>query len=251
VYPTNFTNNNQLVFRGQSASAYDLNLWFNTSGQPQLQLGSGAQSISTTNAFPVNTWSHIAYTYDGVNSNIYLGVSGTFKNVVSATTTSQTFNPAYGFNFGTFTPAVGATNFLFGNLADVRVSNVARYVGSSYTVPSAPFSNDANTLLLLKSLAGQTGTTLEVQGRGLNSVSLGAGRVTNSYPPAPMSSYLLDTTSNASVSYGQGKYVASASSDVGGNYVWNAFYGRNKLRERFDIQYVVTIWIYRLLSADC
>jgi hypothetical protein len=38
-----------------------------------------------------------------------------------------------------------------------------------------------------------------------------------------MSSYLLDTTSNASVTYGQGKYVASASSDVFTNYSWRAF----------------------------
>jgi hypothetical protein len=39
-----------------------------------------------------------------------------------------------------------------------------------------------------------------------------------------MSSYLLDTTSNASVSYGQGKYVASASSDQGTNFIaWQAF----------------------------
>jgi hypothetical protein len=40
-----------------------------------------------------------------------------------------------------------------------------------------------------------------------------------------MSSYLLDTTSNASVTYGQGKYIASASSEyAGGAYpTWNAF----------------------------
>jgi len=113
---------------------------------------------------------------------------------------------------------------IYGNLADVRVSNVARYTGSTYTVPSAPFTNDSNTLLLLKSLNQQTGQTLEVQGRGLNSTSIGAGRVIQSYPPAPMSSYLLDTTSNASVTYGQGKYVASASSEYNqyGNS-WNCF----------------------------
>jgi hypothetical protein len=39
-----------------------------------------------------------------------------------------------------------------------------------------------------------------------------------------MSSYLLDTTSNSSVTYGQGKYVASASSDQTGSYPpWQAF----------------------------
>jgi hypothetical protein len=113
-----------------------------------------------------------------------------------------------------------------GNLADVRVSNVARYTGSTYTVPTAPFATDSSTLLLLKSLAGQIGTTLEVQGRGLNAVSLGATRSVQSYPPAPMSSYLLDTTSNASVTYGQGKYIASASTEQtsgGVAQAWKAF----------------------------
>jgi hypothetical protein len=91
---------------------------------------------------------------------------------------------------------------------------------------SAPFVTDRNTLLLLRSLAGQVGTTLEVQGRWLNAVSLGAGRNIYSFPPAPMSSYLLDTTSNASVTYGQGKYVASASTEQtsgGVAQAWKAF----------------------------
>ena len=59
----------------------------------------------------------------------------------------------------------------------------------------------------------------------MNSTSIGAGRVVQSYPPAPMSSYLLDTTSNASVTYGQGKYVASASTERSSPvyYAWGAF----------------------------
>jgi hypothetical protein len=155
--------------------------------------------------------------YDGTLSNIYL--SGGLTTSVVLPTLSYT--PTASTQFG---------NSFIGNLADVRVSNVARYTGSTYTVPnvadgSGPFVTDRNTLLLLKSLGGQTGTTLEVQGRGLNAVSLGATRSVQSYPPAPMSSYLLDTTSNASVTYGQGKYVASASSEyAGGGYeAWKAF----------------------------
>ena len=118
--------------------------------------------------------------------------------------------------------------YITGNLADLRVSNVARYTGSSYTVPnvadgSGPFVADSSTLLLLKSLGGQVGTTLEVQGRGLNAVSLGATRSVQSYPPAPMSSYLLDTSGNTAVSYGVGKYVASASSEYTSRFTYLAF----------------------------
>jgi hypothetical protein len=138
-----------------------------------------------------------------------------------ATTTAMSFNPTYGtvagaYNYGLYLASE--------NLADLRVSNVARYTGSSYVVPSAPFATDSSTLLLLRSLGGQVGTTLEVQGRGLGSTSIGATQTIRAYPPAPMSSYLLDTTSNASVTYGQGKYVASASSEYDGNTpAWKAF----------------------------
>jgi hypothetical protein len=134
---------------------------------------------------------------------------------------NQTYNAIFPLQLGTWQS--GSPSYLSGNLADVRVSNVARYTGSSYTVPTAPFSTDSSTLLLLKSLGGQVGTTLEVQGRGLGSVSLGGTRTVQSYPPAPMSSYLLDTTGNTFVTYGQGKYVASASSEYISYSLW-AYY---------------------------
>jgi hypothetical protein len=165
------------------------------------------------------TWTHVAATYDGTRSNVY--VNGALSNSMTATTSSMTFTPTYGTAAGAYTYGAYLLN---GNLADVRVSNVARYGGTTYTVPTAPFSTDSSTLLLLKSLGGQVGTTLEVQGRGLNAVSLGATRSVQSYPPAPMSSYLLDTTGNTFVTYGQGKYVASASSENAvGSPAWTPF----------------------------
>jgi len=132
----------------------------------------------------------------------------------------QTFTPTLGLEVG-----YTSGQYFYGNLADVRVSNVARYGGTSFTVPTAqmPFATDSNTLLLLKSLGNQVGQTFEVQGRGLQSTSVGATRTVQSYPPAPMSSYLLDTTSNSSVTYGQGKYVASASSELATYPTWTAF----------------------------
>jgi hypothetical protein len=174
--------------------------------------------VTTGPSAPVNTWTHVAASYDG--STVWLGAGG--RAVPLTPASAPTFITDYSTQIGgTF-----SRGQITGNLADVRVSNVARYTGSTYTVPSAPFSTDSSTLLLLKSLGGQVGTTLEVQGRGLNSTSIGGTRTVYPYPPAPMSSYLLDTTSNASVTYGQGKYVASSSSELTSSYSWQAF---NKL----------------------
>ena len=208
----------QLFERSNLASGFDFSANVNASGQVNFYYG--ASTVGPTLAtVPINTWTHVAVTYDGTRSNIYVSSNtiGT-ANISTTVTGSQAFVPTYSFHTG-YNSVAG--NYLNGNLADVRVSNVARYTGSTYTVPTAPFTTDANTLLLLKSLAGQVGTTLEVQGRGLNAVSLGATRSVQSYPPAPFTSnnvalvgsYMLDTTGNTAVTYGQGKYVASSSSE--------------------------------------
>jgi hypothetical protein len=226
VYPTNIVANFPNIISRSNAATSD---WFLNIYQGTGIVGfySGAVTGASTANFgsltaPLNTWTHIAATFDGVNSNLYVG--GALSNSMAASTMLQTFTPTLGLNVG-----YTAGQYMYGNLADVRVSNVARYTGSSYTVPFEPHpTNNANTLLLLRSLGGQTGTTLEIQGRGLNAVSLGATRSVQSYPPAPMSSYLLDTTSNASVTYGQGKYIASASTESTNPWpAWQAFDGNS------------------------
>ena len=192
--------------------------WSNTTTTINNRANSGLSNLIT------NSWTHVAVTFDGVNSNVYFG--GTLSNSMAVSSSTMWYTPNYHIEVGSWLE--GAYYNLNGNLADVRVSNVARYTGSSYTVPniadgSGPFTTDRNTLLLLKSLSQQTGTTLQVQGRGTNAVSLGATRTVQSYPPAPMSSYLLDTTGNTAVTYGQGKYVASASSEYTNTPVWRLF----------------------------
>jgi len=217
VYPTSTAGYPGIVGRG--ISSYDWTLFLNSPTNSVSFVYGGVYNNGSATA-PVNTWTHVAATYDGTRSNVY--VNGALSNSMVATTTAMAFTPTYNTTIGTY--QLGASGSVFnGNLADVRVSNVARYTGSTYTVPTAPFTTDSNTLLLLKSLGGQVGTTLEVQGRGLNSTSLGATRTVQSYPPAPMSSYLLDTTSNTAVTYGQGKYVASASGEFTNQPAWQAF----------------------------
>jgi len=224
VYPTSFTGANQIVFKGYTSGAtgYDIHMFLTqTTGAPAVYWsGSNGQNATSSTAVPLNTWTHVAVTFDGTRANVY---QSNFTTPTSVTVTNQTYTPSFGFVVGAFSPTVTPFNQFVGNLADVRVSNVARYTGSTYTVPSAPFTNDSNTLLLLKSLGQQTGQTLEIQGRGLNATSIGAGRTTNAYPPAPMSSYLLDTTGNVAVTYGQGKYVASSSTSDPSFQAWLAF----------------------------
>jgi len=228
VYPTAVSGSPTIIQRtAVSTYTYDWSFWINGSNQISFvstpSLGGAGTYNNGSVSYPVNlnTWSHVAATSDGTSSNVY--VNGFLANTMPISAMGKGFNPQIATQIGT--GGYGAVFNFFGNLADLRVSNVARYSGTTYVVPSAPFATDSSTLLLLKSMAGQTGTTLQVQGRGLNAVSMGATRAVNAYPPAPMRSYLLDTTSNALVTYGQGKYVASASTDfaAGSQFAWNAF----------------------------
>ena len=216
VYINNNTNTHNIIARNTAGGfPYDLIFYVSaTTLYPTFILNGITPFNTATTAISLNTWTHIAVTWDGTKSNIYVG--GSLSNSVSLST--LVYTPTQGIQ-------IGQNNgfYMQGNLADLRVSNVARYTGSSYVVPSTPFVNDSNTLLLLKSLSGQKGTVLEIQGRGLGAVSLGATRTTQTYPPAPMSSYLLDTTGNTAVAYGQGKYIASASSELNANAAWYAY----------------------------
>ena len=218
VYLNSYTNTNIAIREPAAGGNTDWTFGINTSGVPYVN--SNTYLITTGTALPLATWSHVALTYDGTRSNIYSSIQTTPNSGVPYSS-NLVFTPTQSLRIG------GGVTYpsINGNLADVRVSNVARYTGSTYTVPSAPFVTDSSTLLLLKSLGSQTGSTLEIQGRGLNATSIGAGRTTNAYPPAPMSSYLLDTTGNVAVTYGQGKYVVSASTEnAGGNGItWYAF----------------------------
>jgi hypothetical protein len=219
VYPTTQFDSPGIFGRGLGTST-DFHIWLSNSTPAFLYFGGSGISSTGGGSVSYNTWSHIAVVYNNSTGQITGYVNGSTA-IAAFTPGALPYTPTSVPRIGYYFP--NGTSFQ-GNLADLRVSNVARYTGSTYMVPTQPFaSNDANTLLLLKSLGGQTGTTLEVQGRGLNAVSLGATRSVQSYPPAPMSSYLLDTTSNSSVSYGVGKYVASASTDYGTPNCWCAF----------------------------
>ena len=46
-----------------------------------------------------------------------------------------------------------------GVLDEFRISNTARYTGSTLTVPTAAFTNDANTVLLLHMNGAQDSTS--------------------------------------------------------------------------------------------
>jgi hypothetical protein len=90
----------------------------------------------------LDVWHHAAYVYDGAEERLYF--DGT---LVASRAGSGDVNDADAPMYIGASVGHGYTTFV-GLLDSVRVSNVARYVGASFTPPTGDLANDPNTLLL-------------------------------------------------------------------------------------------------------
>ena len=124
-------NTASLVFYIDS-SGHDLSLAYGTSGS----IGTGSGNRPSK-----HEWHHIAICKNGGNVQHFIdGVQVQNTNV-------SAFNvPDTPFYLGRGRAGGG----MHGYLADVRVSNIARYDVNGYTLPTAPLSSDANTIWLFQ-----------------------------------------------------------------------------------------------------
>ena len=104
---------------------------------------------------PLNQWSHLAVVMDRVNDMDYLYLNGVLEgsganNFDHAVTSDPLF-------IGRYTTVNDSG--MVGYLDEIRISNVARYTGATYTEPTAAFTSDANTLLLIHSDEADGSTT--------------------------------------------------------------------------------------------
>jgi hypothetical protein len=92
-------------------------------------------------------WNHIAITRD-VSNTVRGYINGSF---VSATSMSAITFPTRSCYIGARDVPYEQTKNFHGFISNARISNTLRYTGSTtYTIPTAPFENDANTVLLCK-----------------------------------------------------------------------------------------------------
>lgn len=114
--------------------------------------------IGTTNVAD-NQWHHIAVTRQASNGEMRIYVDGTLD---ASTATGPTGNIAYRNGRTTSWPndpflVLGAEKHDYDNnnypsyngyLDELRISNVIRYSGASFTIPYLPFNTDSNTVAL-------------------------------------------------------------------------------------------------------
>ena len=94
-------------------------------------------------------WNHLAWSWDGTNIRAF--VNGTLHRTAADSRTYYDCGVSVGARYD-----VGAF-YTNGWIDEVRISNVCRYT-SAFTAPSAAFTNDADTTLLLH-MDGSDGST--------------------------------------------------------------------------------------------
>ena len=139
---------NSIMFRSYTSDYYGLYLYISgNNGYPgaftQANGGGGTEKTLTSDTALSNGWNHVAYTWDSTVISIYL--NGTRTG--TADHTGSTFGDSGDIRIGVNTSGSDTLRYI----DDVRISSTLRYTGTSYTVPTAEFVEDSNTLFMLKS----------------------------------------------------------------------------------------------------
>jgi len=144
VYPTQF-NNNGGVFGASNGGGTNPKLYFYCSSTNlQLTYYSGGFTTILTNPTPtLNKWTYVSVSRSSSTGNAYLYYDG----ILQQTATAAAITGITG-GFTLFSDGEGSASAFYGCMSNARVSNIARYTGTSYTPPSTPSVNSANTTLL-------------------------------------------------------------------------------------------------------
>jgi hypothetical protein len=137
-----------------------------TSGQVEFYYWSPGTTFVQTAPGSVtsNAWNNIALvcTSSGGVTTINIYVNGTLQQ--TTTTSAGVVDAGTGFGMGQYGGSI-----LDGYMNNLRVSNVARYSGASYTLAATAFTPDANTLLLIQPTEA-SGTVITYQDSGVGGV---------------------------------------------------------------------------------
>ena len=164
-----------------TGSTNGLSIWLGSGG---LNVYSGGWIVQTLGTIANNTWYHIAVSLDSSN-NLKAFINGT--QIGSTTTFTNNINQTI-LRMGSARIDAGYDGN--GYMDEIRVSNTARYT-ANFTAPTAAFTNDSNTLLLLHCNGDNTGTTF------VDDVG------TNEMPRTPKT---ITASGNAQISTAQSKF---------------------------------------------
>ena len=183
-----------------------------------------------TTSISNNIWYHFAIVRNGTSLTLYKdGAVGQAKTIGSTETFgSSSFNLSIGCNtVGTFP--------LNGYIDELRISNTARYT-TTFTAPTQPFVNDANTLLLIHA-DGTNASTVIRDDNGAIPVSVRTAKTLTAIGNAQIDTAQYKFGGSALLLDGTGDYVASPAGTQ-----WN--FGTGSFTIEFWIRFNVINTLY-------
>ena len=134
----------------------------------------GSTTSEMINGVTLNTWHHVAVCRTSGTTKVYFNGTSVISVSDSGDYTANNWRVG-----GYWGPYNGTAIWTFeGYLDEFRYSNIARYSGSTITVPTSPFTSDANTLLLLHMDGTNGGTTFTDSSSYNRTVTRDAGNPT-------------------------------------------------------------------------
>jgi len=180
--------------------------YINNSGQVVLAWYDGAsKTCVSANTISLNQWSYVAIV---VNSNaISMYVNSTTASSLTGTTTLTNRSQTNNFTIGMYAASFRTARWV-GYLSNIRVSTVARSISS---IPTAPYTSDANTRLL----TCQSNRFVDNSSNGFTLTPSGTPSVQAFSPFLPTIPYSAATVGGSGYFDGSGDYlIAPASTDA-------------------------------------
>jgi len=178
-----------------------------------------ATYATSSGSISTNTWTHIAYVRSGSTLTFYIG--GTSQGTGTA---SGTIGRTDQIRIGQHT---GTSEDFSGYIDELRLSNSARYTGN-FTPSTTPFTNDANTLLLMHGNGTNNSTFFEDDNGSRSSRGI--------------------VSSGASTSTTQSKFGGTSASFSGTNYL--AVYGDSTSTWALSGDLTVEFWFYQTSTSN-
>jgi hypothetical protein len=192
-----------------------------------------AAAYGTTATVPINTWSHVAMIHQGSTKRFQMYINGQPQSGTVGGTGFTTTGTIVSYTTGIIPTTsqqlvIGqqSTSYFTGYMTNLRVTTgsgaMYLYNNTAFTPSTSPLFPASNVtggslttrLLVRVPLAPNKMVVPKLGGANCNTVL--------AFPPAPMTSYATNMTGQSY--YGQGTYVASASSELGSSYqAWQAF----------------------------
>jgi hypothetical protein len=143
IYPVAFNTAAGIMGSFNDASQTGYRFVLDNTGALRVNIGSSFNLTSSSLIVSLNQWHHVAATR--TSNNVYIYHNGT--QVASGTTSNAADAPS---NFLVGRNAVDVNNWYFpGYISNTRVlKGIAQYTGSTYTVPTTPFTAISGTSLL-------------------------------------------------------------------------------------------------------